>query len=83
MGLLLEMTDLLVKMRSETKFIGSEYCFGLSYRPIIQDVEDVWMGKERIEYWQSIVGCRHSKIFIKRPQRSRSLKLIKQNRDQI
>ena len=64
------MADLLAKEGSETEFIGS----------IRQAVEE-WLYKEHTEYWQSLVGCGHSKTFIKGPERSRILRMLKPNRN--
>ena len=46
------------------------------------EVEE-WICKEHTKYWQSIVGCRHSTTFIRGYERSRTLKLLKQNRNQL
>ena len=40
-----KMADLLIRKESETKFIGPEHYFGLSYRPVRQTAEE-WIYKE-------------------------------------
>ena len=42
----------MAKTGSESKFIGSEPYFDLSYRPVRQAVEE-WKCKEHTEYWLS------------------------------
>jgi hypothetical protein len=61
-----EKADGMAGVRFKSSFFGPEPCLPVS-RSLMTRVTKEWLSGNHLSYWNLISGCRHSKVWIKRP----------------
>jgi hypothetical protein len=77
-----EKANQLARQCSSRPFIGPEPALGISAK-IAREVIRGWTNRKHTEYWQSILGQRHARDFLKRPSARRAGELLSLNRNQL